>query len=117
LIPFQEATEPAAAKLISDLDVERAAGQVVVDGTSVAFQSRAAFTMAIPAGRSVHRIEATLVAAAGRPGTWRFQLPTGATPGSLRVIAGEVAAIAADTVTFRLAGRPGERVVFTFAQR
>ena len=37
----------------------------------------------------------------------------GVGPGSLRVIAGEVAEIGPDQVAFRLAGQPGERVVFT----
>jgi hypothetical protein len=71
--------------------------------------------LAIPPGPA--RVEALLVTAAGRPGTWRFQLPSAVKPGSLRVVAGDVAAIAADTVTFRLAGRPGERIVFTVALR
>lgn len=35
-------------------------------------------------------------------------------PGSLRVVAGTVALITGDTVVFRLQGKPGERVVFTF---
>ncbi len=49
-------------------------------------------------------------------GTWRFAL--GAIPGlradSLRVVAGDVLQAAADAVVFRLQGRPGERVVFSF---
>ncbi len=35
------------------------------------------------------------------------------TPGSVRVVAGDVAEIGPDQVAFRLAGQPGERVVFT----
>jgi hypothetical protein len=35
----------------------------------------------------------------------------------VRVVAGDVAVIADSSVTFRLAGRPGERLVFTFARR
>ena len=35
-------------------------------------------------------------------------------PETLRVVAGEVVQLAADSVTFRLQGRPGERVVFAF---
>jgi hypothetical protein len=101
---------------ISDLDVPGGQGQVIVDGASVAYQTRTV-VMAIGVGKGVHRVEALLVSAAGRPGTWRFQLPAAAQAGSLRVVAGDVAAIAADTVTFRLAGRPGERLVFTFALR
>ena len=52
---------------------------------------------------------------AGRPGTWRFDLSTlGLLPGSLRVVAGEAAQSGSATVVFRLRGKPGERVVFTF---
>ena len=35
-------------------------------------------------------------------------------PESLRVVAGDVVQLAGDSVTFRLQGRPGERVVFVF---
>jgi hypothetical protein len=38
----------------------------------------------------------------------------GVVPGSLRVVAGEVVQAAPAAVAFRLRGRPGERVVFTF---
>jgi hypothetical protein len=62
-----------------------------------------------------NRAEAPLVDSGGQAGTWRFTLAAGAVaPGSLRVLAGEAAALGADTVAFRLRGRPGERVVFTF---
>ena len=115
LLSLHETTEPGAADSISELDVEGAAGQVVVDGSSVSYHVRGTVTVAIRGGTRVHRVEATLVAAAGRPGTWRFHLPSGVKPGSLRVVAGDVAAITADTVTFRLAGRPGERIVFRFS--
>lgn len=35
-------------------------------------------------------------------------------PRALRVVAGDVVQLAAESLTFRLQGRPGERVVFTF---
>ena len=38
-------------------------------------------------------------------------------PGSLRVIAGEVVSILPASVTFRLHGETGERVVFTFLKQ
>jgi hypothetical protein len=62
-----------------------------------------------------HRFEAVLVAAQGRPGVWRFGLSAlGAVPGSLRVVAGDVAQVGPVEIAFRLQGRAGERVVFTF---
>jgi hypothetical protein len=97
------------------LALERGAGQITVNGSRVTYQAPGLVHLVAPAGPG--RVEALIVTAAGRPGTWRFQLPAGAKPGSLRVVAGDVAAITADSVTFRLAGGPGERVVFTFAHR
>ena len=48
-------------------------------------------------------------------GSWRFAVASGAIrPGTLRLVAGDVLATGADAVVFRLQGRPGERVVFTF---
>jgi hypothetical protein len=57
-------------------------------------------------------LEATLLAGRGA-GTWRFDL-TGIATGSLRPLHGDVAQIAADSVTFRLKGDPGERVALAF---
>jgi hypothetical protein len=59
-------------------------------------------------------VEGTVVDADGRPGTWRFQVVGGVRPGSLRVIAGTVVALSADEIVFRLSGKPGERVVWSF---
>jgi hypothetical protein len=100
----------------SQLDVAGASGQVVLNSASTAF-SAAGRSSAVAEGRKgQNRVEAQLVEATGKPGTWRFEF--GATPsfraGSLRVVAGDVAAVTADAVTFRLKGTPGERVVFTF---
>lgn len=48
-------------------------------------------------------------------GLWRVDLTTlGLAPGSLRVVAGEVAQFGAAQLAFQMAGVPGERVVFTF---
>jgi hypothetical protein len=61
------------------------------------------------------RIEATVVRAAGKAGKWRFDLAPGAVrPGSLRVVAGDVALVTDSEIVFRLKGMAGERVVFAF---
>ena len=67
-------------------------------------------------GKGENRVEALVVQGAGQPGTWRLELggTTSFRAGSLRIVAGEVALITADAVAFRLTGKPGERVVFTF---
>ena len=100
----------------SQLEVAGALGQVVVNNASTAF-SGAGRSSAVAEGRKgPNRMEAQLVEATGKPGTWRFEF--GETPsfkaGSLRIVAGDVVAVTGNAVTFRLRGTPGERVVFTF---
>jgi hypothetical protein len=64
--------------------------------------------------RGENRVEAQLVQAAGA-GQWRFELRGDALQaGSLRVVAGEVLQVSSDAIVFRMSGKPGERIVFTF---
>jgi hypothetical protein len=114
---IQTAGESLSITFSSELDLPGGQGQVVVDGASVSFQPRGAQSGTIDAAPGVHRIEATVVSAEGRPGTWRFRLAGPVRPGSLRVIAGSAQAAGADDVVFRLNGGPGERVVFSFRSR
>jgi hypothetical protein len=104
----------SSATLLSELGVPGGAGQVVANGEAVfPHAGRSPFAVRLKAGEN--RVEATLVEARAG-GTWRFEL--GALPGfqpeTLRAVAGDVVQLAADSVTFRLQGRRGERVVFTF---
>jgi len=103
----------------SELEVPGASAQVVVNGEAAVFAAAGRSVSAVPGRLGENRVEAQLVQAAGRAGTWRFDLSTTASldVGSLRVIAGEVVAISGDGVVFRLTGRPGERVVFAFRTR
>jgi hypothetical protein len=109
---------PASRRLAwaSLLEVEGAAGQVVVNGEAASFAARGRSTAVAMGRRGENRVEAQLVQAAGRAGVWRFDLgSTGSlSRGSIRVIAGEVALITPDAVVFRLKGQPGERIVFSF---
>ncbi len=106
----------------SELQLEGGRGQVVVDGTEAVFPDAGLASFASALGPGAHRFEATLVDArsggrreGGAAGMWRFDLSAlRVRAGSLRVVAGEVAQLAADTVAFRLHGRSGERVVFAF---
>jgi hypothetical protein len=97
----------------SQLAVPGGKAQVVLNRRTLAFveAGRAAGQVDAEAGRV--SIEAVLVDADGEPGTWRFELAA-RTAGTLRVIAGQVASVTSDAVTFALHGRPGERVVFEF---
>ena len=96
----------------SELDAPGSSGQIVVDGRETIYQAMGRAQRSAAAREKQVRIEATLVRASGRSGVWRFTFGGAFAPGSLRVTAGDVVTITADTVTFRLAGKPGERVVF-----
>ncbi len=99
----------------SDLDIEGGSGQVVVNGQSANSPGRGR-SFAMPDVRTgENRVEGTLVNAAGKAGTWRFEFAQNEiAAGSLRVVAGDVVLVTGNAVTFRLRGTPGERVVFTF---
>jgi hypothetical protein len=101
---------------MSKLDVPGASGQVLVNGFAAAFAGPG-LSVGMAAGQmGENRIEARVVQGAGKPGTWRFELGSTANlvPGSLRVLAGSVTEVSGDALVFRLSGRPGERVLFTF---
>ncbi len=103
----------------SDLTVEGGRLQVIVNGGAPAFpERRRAFgTSSLVNGEN--RVEAVLVETAGKPGLWRIDLnpPESVVEGSLRVISGEAVLLGASSATFRLSGREGERVVFTFLKK
>lgn len=99
----------------SELAVPGGRGQVVANDAEVAFPGAGRSDLALTSRPGRNRVEATLVDGSGQAGTWRFTLAAGpVAPGSLHVLAGEPAVLGADTVAFRLRGRPGERIVFTF---
>ena len=119
--PTGRPSDPGSANQVSwasDLQVAGASGQVVTNGSSAAFvASGRGATIGVPGGQvGRNRIEAQIVQAAGKPGTWRFDL--GSTPGfvagSLRVVAGDPVLATGNALVFRMKGVPGERVVFTF---
>ncbi len=105
---------PASGAWLSELRVPRGAAQVVFNGEA-AFPREGRSALAARVERGRNRVEGTLVEGAG-PGEWRFEL--GALPGlradSVQVVAGEVIQVGGGSVVFRLRGRPGERVVFSF---
>ena len=104
----------ASATIVSELGVPGGAGQVV-SNDEAAFPRSGRSPLAVRVEPGDNRVEATLVEARSA-GTWRFDLGgvPDFRPESLRVVAGEVVQLAGDSVTFRLQGRPGERVVFVF---
>jgi hypothetical protein len=100
----------------SELDLEGGTGQVVVNGSAAVFASKGRSTAVAVGRRGENRVEAVVVQASGKAGTWRLELggTTSFRPGSLRIIAGDVAMMTADAVVFRLSGKPGDRLMFTF---
>jgi PKD repeat protein len=110
---------PAILAWSVDLDAAGAVGQVVVDGQAVLAESgrRAQQTTRIREGDVV--VDAHLVRADGKPGTWRFEAQQGEAiePGSLRVLQGDVALLTPTAVVFRLKGEAGERVSFSYRLR
>ncbi len=107
-------TAASSAAVVSELGVPDGAGQVVVNAEA-AFPRTGRHVLAVRVQAGENRVEATLVEARSG-GTWRVDLGgvPGLMPETLRVVAGDVVQVAADSVTFRLQGRPGERVVFVF---
>jgi hypothetical protein len=105
-----------AVQWASDLALEGRL-QIVHDG-AVSFAGRGkTYGMSGLAGEET-RVEATLVDAAGKPGLWRFDLMgQRATAARIHIIAGDVVAVTASSVTFRLQGKAGERVAFTVDRR
>jgi PKD domain len=100
----------------SDLAVDGGRLQLVMNGSHASFAERGRADGAASLVEGENRVEAVLVEAAGKPGLWRFDLVNSeaVVPGSLRVVAGEVVSIASSSLTFRLRGVAGERIVFTF---
>ncbi|HXB55561.1 MAG TPA: hypothetical protein VN461_12300 [Vicinamibacteria bacterium] len=100
----------------SKLEVPGASGEVLVNSSATAFAGPGLSAGMAYGHRGENRFEARVLQGAGKPGTWRFELGSTANfvPGSLRVLAGSVTEVSGDALVFRLSGRPGERVMFTF---
>jgi hypothetical protein len=97
----------------STLEVAGGSGQIVVDRSALAFVGTGQASAAVDVRHGEHVVEAWLVSGEGRPGVWRFAFDS--PPGirlAVRPIAGAVAQVTPTGVSFRIHGRPGERIVF-----
>ncbi len=103
----------------SVLDIPGSKGQVVWNGAEAHYMEGQALTSRSQAttGDTSYRVEATVVHAVPRPGTWSFRFDRALKPGSLQAVAGNVVRITGDTIVFRVAGTPGERIVFKLETR
>jgi hypothetical protein len=112
--PDEARKAEAGPRWQGELLVEGGRGQIVIDGGSVQYQEQGIGQGVLPSSPGSRQVVAQLVTAKGRPGTWTFRLSGSARSGSVRPLAGSPAQVTADSITFRLAGKPGERVVFAF---
>ena len=98
--------------LLSSLDGDSTV-QLVVNGAAVALHGRGNRHAMAARREGLNRIEGVVVKGWGRPGTWRITIAQGALK-LLHPLAGDVLSQQADSITFALSGRPGERIAFTF---
>lgn len=105
-----------ALRLESELALVGTIAQVLVNGETLALVRSGRSQYQVRTSSATTRVNAQVIQGEGRSGTWRFELQPGAiVPGSLRVQQGEVLLLTTDSVVFRLEGRSGEAVAFTFA--
>lgn len=76
----------------------------------------APFELSVPVRRGANTLAGIIASASDEPGTWRFEL-TNLTPGTLRIVAGNVVAVEPSAVVFQLSGTVGERVELMFVPR
>jgi PKD repeat protein len=101
----------------SVLKIPGVRGEVTLNGRTVLLTREGVGQVGLRAPPGNNLVEAWVREAAGS-GLWRFEFdPAAIEPGALRVLAGEPLAVAPDSVTFRLTGRPGERVSFAVRAR
>jgi hypothetical protein len=107
------------ASWTSDLTVDHGRLQLIINGAAPVFPGRGRGAGVAGLVNGENRIEAVLVESAGKAGLWRIDLAPSdvIVEGSLRVISGEAVLLGASSATFRLNGREGDRIVFTFLKK
>ncbi len=101
--------------LSSHLTVAGASGQIVLNGVESFFVGTEWSRLSASGRSGTNRVEALLVDGEGSPGEWRFELSAaGLKVDGFRVVAGQVVIVTSREVVFAIAGRPGERIVFSF---
>lgn len=100
----------------NELDVAEARAQVRLNEGPDFFPARGYSHGVGEARRGENLVSGRVLQAAGKAGSWRFDLgqTSALAPGSLRAVTGTVEEITASSITFRLSGRPDEAVAFTF---
>jgi hypothetical protein len=103
----------------SDLRLDGGRLQVVVNGSTSSYPERGRSFATARIKEGDNRLEATVVDARGKAGSWTIDLSASQAiqAGSIRVLAGEVESIGGTAVTFKLKGTPGERLALTFVKK
>jgi hypothetical protein len=115
---FYSPAPPMAAAVLASvrtsMEALGARGRVMVDGVGLTPVEPGAIRQVTFSPRGEHLVEA--VVDAGRsPGLWRFDLGEAAVAdGTLRVLSGEVVGMSPGSVVFRITGKAGERISFSF---
>jgi hypothetical protein len=114
--PYYKLDSVAHFTWANELDVAEASAQVRLNEGPDFFPARGYSHGVGEARRGENLVSGRLLRAAGKAGSWRFDLGQASTlaPGSLRAMTGTVEEITASSITFRLSGRPDEAVAFTF---
>ncbi len=109
--------EPGVAGVVavdSELAVPGAGGQIILNGSESVFVGEGQGRVHLGGHPGLNRLEAVVGAGAG-PGKWTLELSTpGREIDGLVVVAGQPVQVSPRRVVFALAGRPGERLVFSF---
>jgi hypothetical protein len=115
---FKEGPTAESVAWRSEVRTHKAELQVTANGTSSLVLREGDTYGIFPLAVGENRVEARVVSADGKAGTWRFHLAPGAVAaGTLRVLAGDVAHVTDSEVVFQLSGKAGETVLFTFTKR
>jgi len=115
LAPAADSAAAGAPTLRSALGVRGGRGDIALNGSSVLTAREGEGRVALHPQPGDNLVEARLLEGA-TSGTWQFdivglgRLETRA----LRVVSGELVAVGPDSISFRLSGRAGERVAFTW---
>jgi hypothetical protein len=115
----REAPASAAPDIVPftiELQIPGGRGQVAVNGQVTTSVTPGVVRATMALRRGENRVEAWLTEASAA-GVWRFELGDAVEPGSLAVQAGDVQVVTGDSVAFRVRGKAGERLVFTFRRR
>jgi hypothetical protein len=110
-------SEKSAVVWTSALSSTGAKGQVWLNGASALIQPSGQQTVTLGSEQATNTIEGALLEGQGAGAVWTFQLRSGFKPGSLKPQSGNADQVLPDTIVFRLGGRKGERVAFTFESR